>query len=438
MRRVLVVSYYFPPSGGPGVQRVLKFVKYLREFGFDPTVLTVEEGAYPQHDEKLADEIPTGVAVHRTRALDPFGIYALLTGRTKKDAVMVGGVRREGGFVERAASWVRANVFLPDARVGWVPFAVREGVRLHRSQPFDAVFTSGPPHSAHLVGRKLKRRTGVAWMADFRDLWTDSNFYDQLPLTNTARRLDSRFERCVLSESDRVTTVSSFWKDVLLEKSGREDSDIAVVQNGFDEDDFSISADTEQPQSDVFTLAHVGSLYDSRNPQTLWPVLKQLREKGEVERLRVCLVGTVGSRIREEILSTGLEDIVEFVDYVSHSEAVRIMHEAAALLLVVEPFQNNLGMITGKLYEYVASGTPVLAIGPPGGDAANLLDETDAGRLFARDDVQAMSDFLVDRYGRWMSGERTPRPSSGTLRRFTRRTQTEQLANVFNDAINSK
>lgn len=437
MRRVLIVSYYFPPSGGPGVQRVLKFVKYLREFGYEPTVLTVEEGAFPQHDEELVTEIPPGVAIHRTRSLDPFGVYALLTGRSKKDAAMVGSVRREGGFIERVASWVRANVFLPDARVGWVPFAVRAALRLHREQPFDVVFTSGPPHSVHLIGRKLKRKAGIPWVADFRDLWSDNNFYDELPLTAAARRRDLLLERSVLTQSDRVTTVSPDWKEVLLGKSRRVENEISVVYNGFDESDFSTYAGSAKQNSGVFTLAHVGSLYESRNPKAVWVALKQLRQNGKLEHLRIRLVGAVGQQVRESILYHGLEDVVEYVDYVSHSEAVHIMCEAAALLLVIEPFKNDAGMITGKLYEYVASGSPVLAIGPLGGNAANLLDETNAGRLFASEDVHAISDFLLDQYESWVNGEPTMLPRPSDISRYTRNMQTGQLANVLNSVINS-
>ena len=437
VKSVLVVTYYFPPSGGSGVQRVLKFVKYLRDFGYEPTVLTVKEGAYPQHDEELVSEIPPGVAIHRTRSLDPFGVYARLTGRSRKDAVMVGTVRREGGFIERAASWVRANIFLPDARVGWVPFAAREGIRLHRKQPFDVVFTSGPPHSVHLIGKKLKRRAGIPWVADFRDLWSDTNFYDELPLTAAARRRDLSLERSVLTQSDRVTTVSPDWKEVLLGKSRRTENEISVVYNGFDESDFSTYSGSVKQNPDVFTIAHVGSLYASRDPKALWAALKQLRQKGKLEHLRVRLVGTVGQQVRESILYHGLEDVVEFVDYVSHSEAVHIMCEAAALLLVIEPFQNDAGMITGKLYEYVASGSPVLAIGPPGGDAANLLDETNAGRLFASEDVQAISDFLLDQYERWVNGEPIMRSRPAIISRYARSRQTGQLADVFNSVINS-
>lgn len=413
---------------------MLKFVKYLRDFGYEPIVLTVKEGAYPQHDAELVSEIPAGVVVHRTRSLDPFGVYARLTGRSKKDAVMVGTVRREGGFVERVASWARANVFLPDARVGWAPFAVREGMRLHREQPFDAVFTSGPPHSVHLVGRKLKRKAGIPWVADFRDLWSDTNFYDELPITRIARAHDRRLEQRVLSEADRIVTVSPYWKRMLLEKSGREGDELTVVHNGFDETDFETHTEPAGQNAGLFTLAHVGSLYGARNPEVLWAAIKGLRDKGDVERLRVRLIGMVDNRVHEAIAANGLEAIVDATPYVSHSGAVKAMCSASALLLVIEPFQNDAGMITGKLYEYLAAGRPVVGVGPAIGDAADLLVSTSAGRMIDRSDVDGLAEHLKILYQQWESGAPLQGAASEDIRLYSRREQTRVLAAAL-DAI---
>ncbi len=433
-RRVLVVAYYFPPSGGPGVQRVLKFVKYLREFGYEPIVLTVEEGAYPQHDEALASEIPSDIAVHRTRSIDPFGLYARLTGRSRKEAVMVGSVKREGGLVEKFASWIRANIFLPDARVGWVPFAVREGLRLHHAQPFDAILTSGPPHSVHLIGRGLKRKTGVSWVADFRDLWSDTNYSDALPASTYAKRRDERFEQSVLGEANHLVTVSPFWRSVLLEKSGRKEDAISVVHNGFDEADFADRPSKDSTAS-VFKLAHVGSLYASRNPLALWEALRQIREEGRGEHLRVRLIGMVDESVRASIVENGLESIVEVVPYVSHSEAIDAMCGAAALLLVVEPFRNDSGMITGKLYEYLAAGRPVVGIGPPVGDAADLLVSTTAGKMIGRDDAEGIRLHLLTLYQAWARGEKLRGATINEVQDYSRREQTGVLASIIDSTL---
>jgi glycosyltransferase involved in cell wall biosynthesis len=435
-RRVLVVTYYFPPAGGPAVQRVLKTVKYLRGYGYEPTVLTVADGAYPQRDPSLAADVPAGVAVHRTGSFDPFGVYARVTGKPKAEAVPVGSIGGERP-VERLARWLRANVFLPDARVGWAPFAVREALRLHRARPFDAVLTSGPPHSAHLIGRALKRRTGVPWVADFRDPWTGINYYEELPMTEAARRLDRRLERSVLREADRVVTVSPSWAEGLAALAGRNDG-VLVVHNGYDEEDFEgVPRGPEAVARDRFVLAYVGSMYATRNPTTLWAVLTGLRAAGEVERLRVRLVGGVGEDVRTALTAAGLDRVTEVAAYVPHDEAVRAMTAAALLLLVVDPCATERGILTGKLYEYLASGRPVLALGPPEGDAARLLAETAGGRLFARDDVEGIAAFVREHYAAWAEGEPRPGADPAAVASYARRAEAGQIAAVL-DAVTAR
>ena len=434
MKRVLVVSYYFPPAGGPGVQRVLKTVKYLRDFGYEPTVLTVADGAYPQHDATLMQDVPDGVAVHRTQALDPFGVYGRLTGRSRKEAVVLGSTTRETGLMGALGRWLRANVFLPDARVGWVPYAIREARRLFQEEPFDVVLTSGPPHSSHLIGRALKRRDGVAWVADFRDPWTGINFYHELPMSALARRFDRRLERSVLREADRITTVSPSWARLLAEQAGRPESTVTVVHNGYDADDMDLAVGGTV-RKDRFVLAHVGSLYASRNPVAFWAALSGLRKSGNLADLQIRLVGGVDDDVQRVLTAQGLDAITEFVPYVPHHEATQAMAEAALLLLVIEPFAHADGMITGKLYEYLASGRPVLALGEPEGDAARLLTETGGGYLVGRSDVEAMAALLRDQYAAWASGRPCPGASSEAVAAYTRKAQTGILAQVLGEAL---
>ena len=432
MKRALVVSYYFPPSGGPAVQRVLKTVKYLREYGYEPTVLTVADGAYPQLDPSLAADVPEGVAVYPTASFDPFGVYARLAGKQRQEAVTVGSVG-EGGGIEGLARWLRANVFLPDARVGWVPFATREALRLHRARPFDVVLTSGPPHSAHLIGRALKRRAGVPWVADFRDPWTGINYYDALPMTAAARNLDRRLERSVLREADRVVAVSPSWAEELAALAGRED--LVVVHNGYDAADFEgLPQGPEAVVRDRFVLAYVGSMYATRNPTTLWAALAGLREAGEVDKLRVRLVGAVGEDVRASLHAAGLDAVTEVVPYVPHEKAVRMMAEAALLLLVVDPCRTERGILTGKLYEYLACGRPILALGPPDGDAARLLEETGGGHLFGRDDVEGVAAYVRAHYAAWASGAPRRGAPAEAAAPFSRRAETGQIAAIL-DAV---
>ncbi|MFP4228538.1 MAG: glycosyltransferase [Salinivenus sp.] len=432
-RRVLVLTYYFPPSGGPGVQRILKTVKYLPDLGWVPHVLTVREGAYPAHDSTLRDDIPTTAAVHRTSAWDPYQAYAWLTGQSDDDAVVQGSVEgREKNWKEQLARWVRANLFLPDARVGWVPFAVWRGCRLLATHRMDAILTTGPPHSTHLAGAALERWTGVPWVADFRDPWTDINYYHELPHTEAARRIDRALERMVLRRAAAVTTVSPSWRRLLIDKGDESEArSVHVVQNGFDEAD--IERGRHAIEEERFVLTHVGSLYASRNPLGVWRALRRLRDASAVPRLRIRLVGMVDPTVREAIRSLNLEDITEVVPYVPHEEAVAYMQRAGLLLLSIEDFPASAGMLTGKIYEYLATGRPIVGVGDPDGDAAALLRTTGGGRLFGRYDVEGLAQFIRAHYEDWRIASPRLGASLKALQPYRRRAQTERMAAVLND-----
>lgn len=431
-RRVLILTYYFPPAGGPGVQRTLKFVKHLPSFEWTPVVLTVRQGAYPASDPSLADDVPSAAEVHRTPSLDPHSVYARLIGQSD-DAVDVGSVEgRDQGWMETIGRWIRANLFLPDGRVGWVPFGAVRGHRLFATGDFDAILTSGPPHSTHLAGAILQWSTGVPWVADFRDPWTDINYYQELPHTWAARRIDAALERMVLRRADAVTTVSPTWRDLLAQKSHRTDAErVSIVYNGFDPDD--ISPGEASPSEETFDVTHVGSLYASRNPVALWQALRRLRAGNEVPALRIRLVGTVDPNVQQALQAHGLEDITEIVPYVPHSEAVAYMRRSGLLLLSIESFPQDRGMITGKIYEYLASGRPVVGVGPAAGDATALLEETEGGQMYGRDDVSGLAEFLRTHYDAWAEGTPRPGASSEGIQQYRRKAQTKQMATVLNE-----
>ncbi len=429
MPKVLLITYYFPPSGGPGVQRTLKFARYLPAFGWRPTVLTVrpEDAAYPDLDPTLAGELPSDVRAERTRAWDPYALYARLLGKEKSETVSVGFLgEAEVGWKERLARWIRANVFLPDARVGWTPFAIRRGLRLLREDAYDAIFTTGPPHSTHLIGWALARRTGVPWVADFRDLWTEIDYAHKLPTTALARRIDAALERSVLKAASTVTVVTPTWKRNLARHAeGR----CEVIRNGFDPADFEAGAPALDP---AFTVAHLGNLNDARNPQALWQALKALKALAWQPPPRVRLIGNVDPVVMRAARARGVEALVEAEPYVPHAEAVRVMRRSALLLLMIDRVPHQEGRIPGKLYEYIASGRPVLGLGPPEGDAAQVLEEAGAGRMFAHDDAGGVVDFLQEHYAAWTAG--TPRQGAApeAAAPYSRRRQTQALADLLN------
>jgi hypothetical protein len=429
-RRVLLIAYYVPPAGGPAVQRILQFVEYLHESGWQPEVLTVEAGAYPNRDASLMDAVPDDVRVHRTPALDPLAFYSRLKGG---DGLPAGSLGDDPSLLERAARWIRANVFIPDARVGWWPFAHVHGKKLLETGRFDAILSSGAPHSVHLAGRSLHRAIGLPWIADLHDPWTDISYYDEFPHTEWARRLDARLEKSVLEDATLVTTVSPSWAELFREKvPGR----YGVVENGFDARDFEALRNREvDPGGDTFVLSHVGKLYASRNPTAVWDALAALRDEGAIPELRVRLIGTVDPSVEAALAERDLEPIVDTVPFVPHDEALRAMQQAALLLLVIEPFAQARGMITSKLYEYLASGRPVLGVGPPGGDAHDLLDTHDAGAVVDWNDARRARSLIQEHYDAWANG--TPRDGADwhVLQTHNRRHQAQKMAGYLDECV---
>jgi glycosyltransferase involved in cell wall biosynthesis len=427
--RVLIVAYYVPPAGGPAVQRILQFIEFLGEEGWTPDVLTVREGAYPNRDPALLDRLPAADRVHRTPALDPYAIYQTLTGKGEED-LPTGSMEEGTSWAEALAKWVRANVFIPDARVGWWPFAVYRGLRLLRSGRFDAVITSGAPHSVHLTGHTLRRWTGTPWVADLHDPWTDISYYDDLPHTVWARRLDAALERAVLSSASAVTTVSPSWADLFAEKA---DNTYHVVENGFSDDEF--DEIEEEPSGDTFVLAHVGKLYKSRNPTVVWRALARLRQEDRIPALTVRLIGTVDPVVEQSIRTHDLESIVERIAFVPHEDAIRAMARSTLLLLVIESFAQAEGMITSKLYEYLASGRPVLGVGPPDGDASALLRTHEGGTMVGWDAVDRAANVIATHYQAWAQGHPRSGADRTALTKHTRRHQACRMARVLDACV---
>ncbi len=426
--RLLVVTYYFPPSGGAGVQRPLKWVRYFRETGIEPVVLTVRAGAYPALDASLQADVPVGTTVVRTRAPDPFGLYGRLTGRSRGEAVAArtGTVGQSRSLPERASRWARANLFVPDARVGWVPFAVRAAHRLYRETPVDAVLTTGPPHSAHLVGRALARRLGLPWIADLRDPWTDIHYTGALGRSAWAQRLDARLEASVLREASALITVTAPLQDAFAQKAGRP---VALVRNGFDPADF--PAVGPAPARGPFEVLYTGTLYDV--PHGLLEALAWLRGEGVDVPLRI--VGAAPEALVEAAARRGIADLVRFGPPVPHDEAVALMRAAALLLITVEAWSYAAGVVPGKTYEYLASGRPALGLGPADGDAAAVLRDTGGGTFRAPGDVDSIAAVLREHAAAWAAG--TPRAGAPAeaLAPYSRRVQTAAVARIVQDAV---
>ena len=373
MKKVLIITYYWPPSGGSGVQRWLKFVKYFRDFGIEPIVLTVapEFAALPNIDESLEHEIPAGIEVHKTRAKSPFGFYK----KIKKGTIPNSGFAGEGktNLFDNLFRFIRGNFFIPDARIGWNKFALEKARELIQLHAIDTVITSSPPHSTQLIGLQLKKEFNLKWLADLRDPWTEIYYNKLLFRTNWAKKIDYRHEQACLQNADTLIVVSEDIKrrfgearETILEK-------IHVIPNGFDEEDF--SHERTKNDAGIKYISYVGNL-GLQYP--IEPFLKAFSELVKVdEQWRIRFVGNVSDVLNTEIQKLGLEKWVEFTPYVEHKKAVEYMINSDLLLLIIPNTENNKGILTGKLFEYIATGNPIIYIGPEDGDALEILKKTE-------------------------------------------------------------
>jgi glycosyltransferase involved in cell wall biosynthesis len=371
MKRLLIITYYWPPNGGAGVQRWLKFTKYLPQHGWQPVVYTPSNPEVIMPDPALEGEVPAEAEIVRYPITEPYGFYKRLTGRGKDTKVHTGFLSEEKrqGWREDLALWVRSNLFIPDARVWWVKPSVRRLKAYLKDHPVDAVVTTGPPHSLHLIGLALKRELGVHWIADWRDPWTNIDFYQQLKLTGWADRKHRRLEGDVLREADRTIAVG--WTMAAeLEALGAKHVD--VITNGYDPADVPSPA---APVDEAFSLVHVGSLTATRNAPGLWKALALLCAQDPVfaAKLKLRFVGAVDHTVLASIAEAGLSEKVERVGPVSHAEAMRHMQRARVLLLLLNDTANAKGILTSKLFEYLSVGRPLLSIGPKDGDVARVL-----------------------------------------------------------------
>ncbi len=430
-KRVLIITYYWPPSGGAGVQRVLKTVKYLRDFGWEPVVYTAEDAAYPVLDESLLREVPADIEIIRGPIWEPYELYKKFTNKKKGERVY-SGFMNEGekpSLTQRASVWIRGNLFIPDARKFWIRPSTRVLSRWLQQNEVAALFSSGPPHSTHLIARALKRTFDLPWLADFRDPWTNIDFYDQLMLTRWADRTHRRQEQSVLREADRVTTVSWSWaKDFAA--LGRPE--VEVITNGFDEADFPASAVSKDT---LFSICHIGSLNRDRNNLPLWEVLADLAETlpSFRDKFRLRFIGKTEALTFTQLEDLGLSPNVERIAYLPHSEVTTSLGRAHVLLLLTNDTPAAQGIIPGKTYEYLAARRPVLAIGPPDGDAARVLSLTQAGTMCGFQDKAGMKEFIEKRFHAYEQGVSTYRGDAAAIQQFTRRGAAQQFATILDE-----
>ena len=397
MKKLLIITYYWPPAGGGGVQRWMKFTKYLREFGWEPVIYTVSNGEYPVVDESLLKEIPANVETIKTPIWEPYSFYKRFTGRKKGERVYSGFINenKKESFTQKVSVFIRGNFFIPDARKFWISPSIKHLRKYLKNNRVDAMVSTGPPHTTHLIAMGVKEKINVPWVADFRDPWTNIDFYDQLRLSDWADKKHRKLEKEVLKKADKVVTVSWSWADDFRRIGNRQD--VEIITNGYDEADF---AGASPALTKKFTICHIGSMNKDRNPLALWTSLKQLvaKDANFKEKLEIVLVGQVDFSILQTIEENGLTPFLTKIDFMPHSEVVKEIRKMQCLLLPINDTPNVAGVLPGKLYEYLGAKRPVICLGPESSDSAKIIEETKAGIRVGYEEWERLTVYLKNAF----------------------------------------
>jgi len=418
--KVLILTYYWPPAGGSGVQRWLKFVKYLPSYGIDPVVYTVDQANYPILDAQLATDIPEGIVVLKQPIKEP---NRWLAPFKKSKPTSAGFLAKNPSLMGRIAQYIRANFFIPDARMFWIKPSVRYLTDYIQTHQIELVISSGPPHSLHLIAQQLKEALGVKWIADFRDPWTQIDYFHQLPLTKKSLHKHQQLEAGVLNAADHVLVVGEQMKNQYAPQAKA----ISVITNGFDDAKVpdNLALDTE------FSLVHIGMLNADRNPIALWKALQKLSENDPEfsRRTRVKLIGKIAPEVVESIATYQLTALVDVIAYVTHEEALKLQRQAQVLVLAINKVPSAKGIITGKIFEYLQADRPILAIAPVDGDLAKIMEETQAGSVYDFNDEHGIETQLTEWFTQFKQGELMR--VSATIEQYHRKRLTENLVNVI-------
>jgi hypothetical protein len=427
MKKVLIITYYWIPSGGAGVQRWVKFAKYLRQYGWEPIIYTPENPEYPSIDHSFEKDIPADITVLKTSIWEPYNVYRNLTGK-KNQAINAGFIseNKKQSWKDKLSIWIRGNFLIPDPRRFWIKPSVRFLSDYLKENPVDAIITTGPPHSMHLIGMGLKKNfPSLPWVADFRDPWTNIDFYKDLNLTWLADKIHHKLEREVIQNADTVLVVSRGMEEEFAPMKPKK---LQVITNGYDESDVQVGTLTLDGR---FSISHIGTLNAARNPRIVWKVLSEIcAENVDFKKdLQIQLVGKVDFSVLEDIQSYGLQEQLLKIDYLSHSEAIAKQNSSQVLMLLINQSGNAKGILTGKFFEYLAAKRPILAVGPTDGDAAVVLNETGAGVIVDFADEQAAKTAIQNYYNQYKKG--TLSVQSESVERFSRRSLTGELAGLL-------
>jgi hypothetical protein len=424
-KKILIITYYWPPAGGPGVQRWLKFIKYLPDFGIQPIVYIPENPTYPIVDENLVKQVSDKAIILKHKIFEPYQLASFLSkNKTKKISSGIIPNQKKQSFLDKTFLWIRGNLFIPDARVFWVKPSVAYLEKYIVDNNIDTIITSGPPHSLHLIGLELKQKLDLKWFADFRDPWTTIGYHKSLRLSSFAAKKHKYLERQVLNTADTIIVTS---KTTKTEFQVITNKPIAVITNGYDTEEVE-----KQTLDSKFSLAHIGSFLSERNPLILWECLVELLHEipDFKSYLEIKLIGAVSQEVLETITQFGLNSYLNNLGYVSHSQAIAHQRKSQVLLLIEINSEDTKSIIPGKLFEYMVSNRPIIAIGPKDSDFAEIITNTNTGVFFEYSEKMKLKSVILDFYNQFLDGKLQ---SNGVgLQNYARRNLTKELVELLN------
>ena len=450
MKKVLVITYYWPPAGGSGVQRWLKFAKYLPQFGWQPVIYTPLNPEVNSEDASLAKDISPDLEVVKRKILEPYTIYKLLSGKKKNEKIQANAVAQNnsGGI----SVFIRGNFFIPDPRVWWVGPSVKFLKKYLKEHPVDAIVSTGPPQSMHLIARKLHADLNIPWIADFRDPWTKIFYFKHLNLTRCARKRHERLEQGVIDEADKIVVVSPQMKE---DFGSMTKTPISLITNGFDPDDFKSNV-TDKMEKEValkieaytknkFTIVQTGLLTDAANPDLFWRELgaKAAEESDFKKDFLFVTMGQMDVSVVKEIEEANLKENIKDLGYAPHSEAVAWQKRADLLLLPLRKEKEAKAILTGKFFEYLASGSKILAFGPRNSNLGDAMRETQCGTICEYENGSSIRQAIDSAYEEFKkaaaangvnSGINTPAKStSPAAQKYSRPALAQQFAELLNE-----
>ncbi|MEI6122676.1 MAG: glycosyltransferase family 4 protein [Bacteroidota bacterium] len=434
MKKVLFITYYWPPAGGAPINRILKFYQYLPQFGWEVIILTTQGGDFPFHDPSLLKEVRPETKIYRSKGLSLHKIFSTVSPKSKKNFVPYGFTdASKSSLMDKLSRWVKYN-FIPDTRFPWYFSTVSKAVHIIQTEKIDLIFSSSPPQTNHLIARKAAKRTGLPWVADFRDPWTDVFWL----LNNSIRwklihALDKRMERKTIAKMNAIITVGHSLVEILQRKTSKK---IHLISNGYDDVYFQDLNYTSNPK---FRITYAGSLSKEQDPKCFLQALELLKTNPDFyQHCQLYFLGNFPTYLHDLINNSSYKDKTLYAPYTFYTDSLQQIAASEMLLLVVPKTTDNKCILTSKLFDYMGAHRPILAFGPPDGDAAQVIGQADAGQLFDYNDSQNASIFILKNFEAWRNKETNNHLPKTSIAQYTRKNLTEKLAKVFNDVVSKK